>query len=49
MSNKFYYVVLDSLGNLMRTFQTYDEAEVFWVNRGGAMGGWKIRKRISKY
>lgn len=44
----FYYVVLDSLGEFMRAFQTFNEAQVYLVNRGGAMSGWKIRKRISK-
>lgn len=47
--NGYYYVVLDSLGSFVRAFRDFTAAQVFWVGRGGALSGWKIQKRISKY
>ena len=45
----YYYVVLDSLGEFMRAFKNLENAEIFWVNRGGAMSGWKIVRKVSRY
>jgi len=45
----YYYVVVDSLGEYVKAFKNYEDAKVFWVNRGGAMSGWKIVKRVSRY
>ena len=47
--DSYYYVVLDSLGEFVRAFKRFEDAQVFWIARGGSMGGWTIRKRVSKY
>lgn len=47
--NGYYYVVLDSLGEFVRAFKEWRDAQAFYVGRGGAMSGWRIQQRISKY
>lgn len=42
-------MVVDSLGEYVRAFKEWKDAEVFRVNRGGAMSGWRIQQRVSKY
>lgn len=47
--NGYYYVVLDSLGEFVRAFKEWRDAQTFYVGKGGAISGWKIQQRVSKY
>lgn len=47
--NGYYYVVVDSLGEFVRAFKEWRDAQTFWIGRGGAMSGWRIIERPSKY
>lgn len=43
------YVVVDSLGKFVRGFIKWTDAQSFWISRGGAMSGWRIQPRVSRY